>query len=200
MSIRSKYRKKYGLIPYALDPDGNMILPENAKVGQPYHCPECKGKLYVCTSKLNNPYFAHYYSRKDLCGLNESSIALAKHILRITMNEWLNGNGDPIEVHMFCGQRHQLPQKEIHTIHVNHRIRIGKKSYLAHLSLIDQYGHPILNIEIRDTARIRHIKHPSWLEVSAEEILSNPYLLSSLNPHMSIPYFSEPVQLELQLS
>jgi hypothetical protein len=53
-----------------------------------------------------------------------------------------------------------------------------------------------LHIEIRDKPRIRHIKHPSWLEVSAEEVLSNPYLLSSLNPYTNFST-SMPTQLNL---
>jgi hypothetical protein len=194
MKIRSKYRKRYRMIPYALGLNGKIVLPQEAHPGELHRCPECKGKLILRTSKLKKPYFAH--SRKGKCKLNTSPVALAKHVLQITLREWMKGVGDPIEIQAFCDSRFELPRHEIHQIKTNHRIRINQRTLLSHLSLLDRYGLPILHIELRDRPRKRHIKHPSWLEVSVEEVLSNPYLLSPLNPNRDF-LSPNPIQLSL---
>lgn len=193
MKIRSKYRKKYPMIPYALGPNEGIVLPQDADPSGPYHCPECKKRLVLRTSKLKKPFFAHL--RDSRCKLTKSSVALAKHVLHLVFIQWMKGAGDPVQLQPFCNERTELPN-EIHQIKVNHRIRIQSRVLVSHLSLLDQYGLPILHIEIRDKPRIRHIKHPSWLEVSAEEILSNPYLLSPLNPDTDL-LPPTPVQLSL---
>jgi ssDNA-binding Zn-finger/Zn-ribbon topoisomerase 1 len=193
--IRAKHRKRYKLVPCALAPDGQVISPEEAVRGNLHRCPECNNALSLRLSKLQNPYFAH--TTKAKCKLEHSSVVLAKHVLHWVLTRWIKGNGDPVEVQPFCEKRYELPREEIHQIKLNHSIRIYPKRTLhSHLSLLDRHGYPILHIEIRDKPRIRHIKHPSWLEVSAEEVLSNPYLLSSLNPHMNFST-SMPTQLNL---
>jgi ssDNA-binding Zn-finger/Zn-ribbon topoisomerase 1 len=194
MKIRSKYRKKYPMIPYGLGPDGKMVLPQEAEPGKLHHCPECKKRLVLRTSKLKKPFFAHL--RDSRCKLSKSSVALAKHVLHLVFIQWMKGAGDPVEVQPFCNERIELKRNEIHHIKTNHRIRINQRTLVSHLSLLDRYGLPILHIEIRDRPRLQHIKHPSWLEVSAEEILSNPYLLSPLNPDTDL-LPPTPVQLSL---
>lgn len=197
MTIRAKYRKRYRLIPYGLSSDGKMILPEEAHLGQLYRCPECKIKLTLRTSKLKKPYFSHL--SKGKCRLNQSPVALAKHVLHMTLREWLKGKGESIEIQTFCDIRQDLPRNEIYEVKVNHRLQFNNKTHLADLSLLDQYGHPILNIKLHEKSRTRYIKNPKWMELSAEEILDNPNLLSSLNPYTSIPYFLQPTQLQLSL-
>ncbi|TCW41604.1 competence protein CoiA-like protein [Laceyella sacchari] len=193
--IRSKYRQRYRMIPYGLGPNGEIVTPQEAQPGKSHHCPECKKRLVLRTSKLKNPFFAHL--RKDKkCKLTKSPVVLAKHVLLVTLREWMKGAGDPVQLQPFCNERTELPRNEIHQIKVNHRIRINQRSLVSHLSLLDRYGLPILHIEIRDRPRPQHIKHPSWLEVSAEEILSNPYLLSPLNPDTD---FLPPTPVQLSL-
>ncbi|MBA4544641.1 hypothetical protein H1164_17580 [Thermoactinomyces daqus] len=198
--IRPKYRRQYGVIPYGLSSTGKIILPKEANPQEPYQCPECKGKLILRLSKLKKPYFSHYPGEKRKCKLNYSSIALAKHVLRFVLDQWMRGKGDPVEVQLFCGERHEIPRDEINEIKLNQRIRFHqKRRYLSHLSLLDRYGQSILHIELREKSRVHHVKHPSWLEVASEEILSNPYLLSSLNPYMNTPYFLNPAPQQLSL-
>lgn len=196
--IRAKYRRQYRAIPYSFSSTGKIVLPKEAVPHKTYHCPECKGKLSLRMSRLKNPYFSHTPGKKRICHLNRSSVTLAKHVLRLALEQWINGKGHPVEVQLFFGKPHELPQDQINEMKLDQRIHFHqKRGYHSHITLLDHYGQTLLNIEIRDTNRKRHIKHPSWLEVSAEEILSNPYLLSSLNPHMTTPYFLQPRQLNL---
>ncbi len=196
--IRAKYRRRYRAIPYGVSSTGKIVLPKEAVRHKTYHCPECKGKLVQRMSRLKNPFFSHAPEKKRICKLNISSVSLAKHVLRLALEQWINGNGNPVEVQLFIGERHELPQDQITEIRLDQRIHFHqKRGYHSHITLLDRYGQTVLNIELREADRKRHIKHPSWLEVSAEEILANPCLLSSLNPHMNIPYFLQPVQLNL---
>lgn len=198
MGIRSKYRQKYGAVPYALDLDGKVVPPHEAASGKYYRCPSCKREVVLRHSKKRRTHFAHLHKRR--CKLDESSIVLAKHVLQLVFDQWLKGKGDPIEVLTFCEMRYEIPRGEINEVKVDHKVRGHKKRNLwAHISLFDRYSLPVMNIKIVEDSPSRHIRHPSWLEVSAEEILANPYLLSSLNPHMTVPPFLDPVQLQLSL-
>lgn len=196
--IRAKYRRQYGAIPYGFGSTGKIVLPKEAVRHKTYHCPECKRQLVLRMSRIKNPYFSHVPEKKRICKLNSSPVTLAKHVLRLALEQWINGKGHPVEVQLFIGKRHELPQDQITEIKLDQRIHLHqKRGYHSHITLLDRYGQTILNIELRVANRKRHIKHPSWLEVSAEEILTNPFLLSPLNPHMNTPYFLQPVQLNL---
>ncbi|MGA8941573.1 MAG: competence protein CoiA family protein [Thermoactinomyces sp.] len=196
--IRAKYRRQYGAIPYGISSTGKIVLPKEAVHQKTYHCPECKGKVILRMSRLKNPYFSHTPGKNRICKLNRSTVALAKHVLRLALGQWINGKGNPVEVQLFIGKRYELPQNLINEIKLDQRICFHqKRGFHSHITLIDHYGQTLLNIELREEARKRHVKHPSWLEVSAEEILDNPCLLSSLDPHMNTPYFLQPVQLNL---
>lgn len=200
IKIRAKYRRQYGAIPYGFSSTGKIVLPKEAVRHKIYHCPECKGKIILRMSRLKKPYFSHTPGKKRICKLNRSSVTLAKHVLRLALEQWINGKGNPVEVQLFIGERHELPLNQITEMKLDQRIHFyQKRGYHSHITFLDRYGQTILNIELREANRKRHVKHPSWLEVSAEEILSNPCLLSSLNPHMNTPYFLQPVQQQLNL-
>jgi hypothetical protein len=197
MGIRSKYRQKYGAVPYALDLDGNPVGPREAQAGRFYRCPCCRKEVSLRQPKKRRHHFAHLY--KGRCKL-DSPVMLAKHVLYFTIYQWLRGKGDPVEVMTFCEQRYEMLRLEIESLRMDHKIKRNNKRRLhTHLSILDRYKIPLLNIKIHADSPTRFIKHPGWLDVSAEEVLANPYLLSPLNPYMAIPPFLNPVQQQLSL-
>lgn len=131
------------------------------------------------------------------CLLYNSSVTLAKWVLRYVFQQWLKEETTtPIQISFLCRSPDPIPSSQICNIKWNQRYR----GHLSHLSLHDHTGKALLYIEIRNEARKSHLKFPHWLEVSAESILSNPYSLESLNPDMDPPSFLKYEQLKLDLS
>lgn len=190
--IRPKFRQKYGLIPYGLQSGGKLITPRDANSFHTYRCPECKGRISVKKSKFKKPHFSHHQMKDQKCLLYNSSVTLAKWVLRYVFQQWIAGDLTPIEIRFLC-QYHLIPQNQIGSIKWNQRYR----GHLSHLSLHDHNGKALLYIEIRDEARKPHLQFPHWLEVSTEDVLSNPYSLESLNPDMDPPSFFKYEQLDL---
>ncbi|WP_168188818.1 competence protein CoiA family protein [Thermoflavimicrobium daqui] len=193
MKIRAYHRNKYGTIPYALNINKRITLPEQAQPYQKYICPQCKHRLVIRKSKLGKVYFAHY--QKGNCTISRSSKMLAKHVLRLKLEEWLKGKSPPIEIKSFLGARYFLPREEIKEIIVDFQPEIHSPT--SHIALIDKNNFLFLGIEFRDKERKRPIKKFSWIELDPEETLKNPYLLSSLSTKSSLPYFINHVQLDL---
>ncbi|TCS92611.1 hypothetical protein [Hazenella coriacea] len=196
MKIRSKFRQQYRLIPYGLRSDQSIVLPEEARPGMPYKCPECEERLILRTSKLKKLYFAH--SQKGMCDLNQSPIALAKHVLHLTFKEWLEGKGVPIEVQTLCSPRHELPRTQIHKVKLENRPQTNEEKSFPHLYLLKQNGDLFLSIKLYYEKPLPNDSKDSTLKLSAEEVLTNPYLLSSLNPH-SLTSFLQPDYIQLSL-
>ncbi|MBA4493226.1 competence protein CoiA family protein [Paenactinomyces guangxiensis] len=196
MKIRPKYRKKYGLIPYALNQLEQAVMPNAANHRESYRCPECKRPVMLRTSKLKRKFFAHRVKR--YCKLERSSSVLAKHVLRLTFEQWLKGKGDPIEVSHFCQSRQSIPREEIAYVKINSSM--SSPLAAADLVLFDNFDVPFRAFSFDH--RNRSVSPIAVMELSSEEVLSNPYLLSPLYPNSQTPPFksdSGPEQLSLSL-
>lgn len=170
------------------------MLPIEAVPGRSTRCPACKKRLIFRACKGRKSHFVH--PSRNPCPFRHSTTTLAQHVLYMTLTRWLHGKGDPVEVQPFCEPRKELPRDKISAIILNHPIRLCPPcSFTAHLSLLDRIGQAIFHIHIQEKSEKPRIDHPAWLEVSAEEILENPHLLSPLHP----PSFKKPIQLELDL-
>lgn len=179
MTIKAKYRQRYQTVPYALTPGGELVTVKEADPTKRYRCPECKGIVQLRKRKQNVHF---YHLHKARCVLGQSALIFAKHVLHLVFIQWLKKDGNPIEVQNFISPSYELSKKLIHSIELDHRVRLyPNRSLHSHLTLLNRYHVPILHIEIREKARKRSIRDSTWLSVSAEEVLNNPYRLSSLD-------------------
>lgn len=102
-------------------------------------------------------------------------------------------NTTPIQISFFFQPPHPIPLNPVYQIKWDQRFR----DRTSHLSLHDEDGKALLYIGIIDEAQSPRLPSSRWLEVSAENVLSDPYLLESLNSSMAPPPFLKYEQLKL---
>jgi hypothetical protein len=193
--IPAKFRQLYGLVPCGLSPDGKtLIAPRDADSFQKYRCPECREPLKLRKSNRRKTHFSHHHMKDSECLLYHSQVTLAKWVLRHVFQQWFaQKNTTPIQISFFFQPPHPIPLNPVYQIKWDQRFR----DHTSHLSLHDEDGKALLYIGIIDEAQSPRLPSSRWLEVSAENVLSDPYLLESLNSSMAPPPFLKYEQLKL---
>ncbi len=176
------------LVPWALASNGEIVAPSRAVKGESYLCPNCREPLNLRAGSKRR-HFAHRPG--GVCNLETILHAAAKLKIKTVVENWLAGHGKPPAVQLgcegtdlwFCGELQQLPLHRAKTDEV--RLEWTLPGGLRPDLVLFKEGRPILGIEVHVTNAVSASKGArlpiSWIELEAEDILSEPLRWSVLN-------------------
>jgi hypothetical protein len=164
------------VIPVARNPHGRLVLPDEARRGAAYVCPQCAGPVDLHAGERKRRHF-HHRAGASSCSTESIAHLSAKRLVVQAVEAWLAGERDAPTVVRRCAHaecaasaEQRLPKKvEEHRLPTGH---VADVALLARAGEIAVAAIEILHSHAVDERKAFELGIP-WIEVDAAQVCAD---------------------------
>ena len=161
---------------------GSYVSPCDADKAKVYHCPTCEKVVIPKQGHVNRHHFAHL-SSDDPCTYYSShpgESELHKQAKRVLQQKGSANQLSVVRQCSYCENSRKLALPSTGNWVLEHRFSFEGAPRVADVAVLGESG-PSFLLEVVNTHRTKETSRPEpWVELSADEILSNANLLHCL--------------------